>query len=94
MKPIPSHSTRSAVARVVRVPIILVIQLKPAVQFTLADGTVDPLLARFAPPIGIDPHMLSKRRFMLAEKAALSISQWISRAELDRSVAALTRCQH
>ena len=53
MKPIPSHSTRSAVAWVVRVLIILVIQLQPAVQFTLTDDAVDPLLARFNPPVSI-----------------------------------------
>ena len=54
VKPIPSHSTRPAVAWVVRVLVILVVQLEPAVQFTLADETVDPLLARFTSPIGID----------------------------------------
>ena len=53
MKPIPNHSTRSAVAWVVRILIILIIQLKPAVQFTLTDSAVDPLLARFKPPVGI-----------------------------------------
>ena len=54
VKPIPSHSTRPSVAWVVRVLVILVVQLEPAVQFTLADETVDPLLARFTSPIGID----------------------------------------
>ena len=47
MEPIPSHSTRPTVAWMVRVLIILIIQLQPAVQFTLADDTIDPLLARF-----------------------------------------------
>ena len=54
VKPIPSHSTQPAVAWVVRVLVILVVQLEPAVQFTLADETVDPLLARFTSPIGVD----------------------------------------
>ena len=53
VKPIPSHSTRPAVAWVVRILIILIIQLEPAVQFTLTGGAVDPLLARFKPPVGV-----------------------------------------
>ena len=51
MEPIPSHSTRPTVAWMIRVLIVLVVQLEPAVQFALADGTVDPQLPRFTPPI-------------------------------------------
>ena len=52
MKPIPSHSTRSTVAWMVRVLIILIIQLQPAVQFTLAGDTAGPLLAAHAARAG------------------------------------------
>ena len=53
MKPIPSHSTRSAVAWMIWVLIILIMQLQPAVQFTLTGGAIDPLLARSKPPVGV-----------------------------------------
>ena len=33
--------------------IILIIHFEHAIQFTLADETVDPLLARFTSPVGI-----------------------------------------
>ena len=53
VKPIPCHSTRPTVSWVVRILIILIIHFEHAIQFTLADETVDPLLARFTSPVGI-----------------------------------------
>ena len=53
VKPIPCHSTRPTVSWVVRILIILIIHFEHAIQFTLADETVDPLLARFTLPVGI-----------------------------------------